>query len=236
MTPLMLIHGWAGSPHVWQPLAAHGLHVGAHPVFRDVTTVDGFGVAVERALPPAPGIVIGWSLGALLAIQLAHRCPARVHGLILIGGTLRFVDEHRRYGWPKGAIDALARRLERDPVKALTHFRRQFFSPTEAAAVAPFLQMFPGTDCGDFTVASLQAGLHFLENTDLTDIAGQIKCPVLWIHGAADAVCPIAGLDLIPAEHQTYSIPGAGHAPFWTRPDATLKPINEFLQNHGCHD
>ncbi len=49
---------------------------------------------IERCL------VLGWSLGGILAIELALRYPARVAGLILIATAARPVGAHPPVAWP----------------------------------------------------------------------------------------------------------------------------------------
>ena len=90
--PLVLLHGWGFSSRIWQPLIK-ALH--AHGV-EQVFAIDlpGFGSAFHEPVMtldewldglaeqlPARCVLGGWSLGGMLALQLAARRPARVAGV-----------------------------------------------------------------------------------------------------------------------------------------------------------
>lgn len=51
-------------------------------------------LGIERCL------IVGWSLGGILAMELALRFPRRVAGLILVATAARPRSSHPRVGWP----------------------------------------------------------------------------------------------------------------------------------------
>ncbi len=115
---IVFLHGWAMTPAVWAPVIAHlpGRRwiAPALPGHAGAPAAAGAELAhwVEpliRALPPAT-ILVGWSLGALLALELAHRAPQHVTGLVLVGGSARFVadDSAVADGWPGLAAETVA--------------------------------------------------------------------------------------------------------------------------------
>jgi len=62
-------------------------------------TLDSACAAVARSVPADAGplIVVGWSLGGLIAMRWARQEPARVRRLALVATTPRFVAGH---DWP----------------------------------------------------------------------------------------------------------------------------------------
>jgi pimeloyl-ACP methyl ester carboxylesterase len=72
---------------------------------------------------------------------------------------------------------------------------------------------------------------------DITDRLGEISCPTLVIHGAADASIPLeraqALVDGIPHARPLVLVPGAGHASNLTHADVVNPVIREFLDSLG---
>lgn len=123
-------------------------------------------------------VLIGWSLGALLALSLAPQSGAK--RLILLSATPQFVATPE---WPYGAthseLRALRNALRRNPPEALRAF----------AALC-------STSPRKLTAGSV-AGLDYLERANL--FAGQCPLlgsftpctiPTLVLHGEADRVIP----------------------------------------------
>lgn len=100
MTPLLALHGFTGSPHSWDflgdlPRNAPALlgHVD------DTSSSEHFVDEVDRLLdfaPSEPCHVVGYSLGARLALSLAVRHPQRVARLTLISGSAGLTTEAER--------------------------------------------------------------------------------------------------------------------------------------------
>jgi 2-succinyl-6-hydroxy-2,4-cyclohexadiene-1-carboxylate synthase len=87
MTPRVFLHGFLGSPAEWGPimrrLSAPGCHAAlALPPAPDWAT----GLSRMKERLPAEYVLIGYSLGARVALGVALACPSRVRGLCLISG------------------------------------------------------------------------------------------------------------------------------------------------------
>jgi pimeloyl-[acyl-carrier protein] methyl ester esterase len=100
--PLVLLHGWGMNSHVWQPILP------ALAQRAQVITIDLPGHGANSHLPlgtlesvveqlaehiPPDAIIMGWSLGGLIAQALAHALPERVAALILVASTPKFVAD-----------------------------------------------------------------------------------------------------------------------------------------------
>ncbi len=220
-----LIHGWSSGPQVFAPLISNDKEAN-RPSFKHIKQADQFLPAVQAVIPDS-AVIIGWSMGALLAAQAAlERQPK---ALILIGGTPKFCNTDRRKGWPERIIRRMQQRLTDDPNATLLQFGRQIFAPNEDNARDEYLLNFCTLERTDFSADGLRAGLDYLIQTDLTESLAELPCPTLWIHGAEDQVCPAAALDNLPDTHRTVIMPDTGHLPFWTRTGEVKWLIEDFV-------
>ena len=161
---------------------------------------------------PEPGDeVVAWSLGAMRALDAATRIE--LGSLTLVGASPQFVRSGSyRNGWPARALNRMRERLASEPEAVLDDFLPLMFAPDETPVQPPRE--------GDSRV--LADGLAFLERYSMRDLAAQINCPVRLLHGGRDAVCPLAGAELLAGALPDAELtvwPEAGHAPFLTRPE-----------------
>ncbi|MFT5127808.1 MAG: pimeloyl-[acyl-carrier protein] methyl ester esterase [Rhodothermales bacterium] len=150
-------------------------------------------------------ILIGWSLGGVLAIGAAARQPESVRALVLISTTPRFTD-----AWPARVIQRMQRRLAREPEATIADFQNRAGIPGAACELR-------------------NSGLEYLATCDLRNSLAALPCPILWIHGDADPIIPHSCI--APREQDQVSIlPGIGHAPFLETPETCELRIREFLR------
>jgi 2-succinyl-6-hydroxy-2,4-cyclohexadiene-1-carboxylate synthase len=80
------------------------------------TFVDIIDAIAARDLPEVPTTVVGYSLGARVALALAMRFPERVKRLVLVGVAYGIQNTHDRLARQR-ADESLAQALERDGVR-----------------------------------------------------------------------------------------------------------------------
>jgi len=170
-------------------------------------TLDVLVQCVARATPPRV-YVVGWSLGAQLALAWARSARAQVARLGLIAATPCFT---RRADWGcatgTGVFDAFARDLARDPQAVRERFLGlQAHGAERARAVLRALRAAAAHEPPPHPEA-LAGGLAILREQDLrAAAAGE------WL--AAN----------LPHAHAA-PIAGAGHAPFLSHPDETVQAL-----------
>lgn len=238
----MLLHGWASHPQVFRGLARaleknFRVQVLALPGHADVEVCTPY--TLERiadtiaAIAPKQCSVIGWSLGAQVALAWAQRAPKQVQRLALIGATPCFTQ---RADW-KSAVTPMVMRqftaqIQRDCPSVLRRFvALQSHGDTHAVRVAHKLRTVLFTNPLP-SQAVLEAGLEILRSVDLRALLPAITQPVLVIHGEHDAVVPCAaGVALSAAlPNAVYQqMDGAGHAPFLSQPDLVANHLQVFL-------
>lgn len=235
--PIVLLHGWAMNGRVWDDvvpelsrsgrvlsvdLPGHGKSdLPANGNFDLDTVCNEIKSVLEN-----DAIVVGWSLGGLVALQLAYRYPDLIKKLVLVAGSPQFVqssdwahavqreifdgftaslvDDYRATIQRFLAIQALGSQQAKPAIKAL---REKVFLNGEPQMIA------------------LREGLNLLSNSNVRAQLPDINCPVLIVLGEKDRLIPpAAGADtvaLLP-NAQLAIIQGAGHAPF-------LSHVKEFL-------
>jgi pimeloyl-[acyl-carrier protein] methyl ester esterase len=248
-TPVVLLHGWSLAAAVFDPLAAalsrahrvvapdlrgHGGSSAGLPFGLDALALDLEALLAHLELRGAA--LLGWSLGGQVALAALGRpaVRARVDRLVLASATPRFTAGE---GWPHAVpartVEAIAQRVRRDPARAFARFFGGMFAEGEldaaAAAGAEALRAaIPAPD-----QAAALAGLQILAAADLRASAPGLDLPTLVLHGEADPICPAAAGRALAAAipgARLVLFPGAGHAPFLSRPGPFLEALQGFLE------
>jgi pimeloyl-ACP methyl ester carboxylesterase len=208
----LLIHGAGASAAIWLMVlarvarAGHAVAIdlpGHGPSAADGTTLDGArGLTLARyrdavgelagALCLGPSLLVGHSLGALVAIEAALAWPDKVRGLVLCAAAPRL-----------GVDPELARVLRDDPARTVAWLAEHALSPRAKPAIRRgFLA------AGDVTPPEIvRADFDIVRDADLSARAGALACPVTWLDGADDRiVAPPDG-----RAGQILTLPDVGH-------------------------
>lgn len=236
---LVCIHGWGLSARVWGPIVDEWAGSLA------VQTVDlpGHGDSPAGAAGlqnwteallasiDGPAVLMGWSLGGLVALDAARCCPEAVRGLVLVATLPRLL---RSEDWPWGmhadAVTATGRGLERDFEATLQGFLNQQVL-SEPGAAALLRQLQPSLFAQQPDPAGLAAGLDILREADLRADLASMTCPTLAIAGERDRIAHPDGMAWMAEQMpqaEFWRVPGAAHAPFWSH-------APEFAQRVAAH-
>lgn len=237
-----MIHGWAANaavfntlrgrlPESWRILApdlpGHGAAAACADGFSVASAADGIAAGWDGAAH-----VLGWSLGGLVALQLAHRYPEKVKSLILCSSFARLhAAPDYAEGVQSSVLDKMADWFGRDYAK----FMRQFLElqllhhPQRGAIIDAVLpdMLRHGTP------AALAAALRAVREADLRGVLPEIACPVLLVYGNKDAVTP-PRLGGYLARHlpnaRLHMVDKAAHAPFLSHGGAFAALLTDFVQ------
>lgn len=251
--PLLLLHGWGMSRRVWAfqrslgeacrilapDLRGHGASTFSGTFGLDELAGDM--AELCRALDLHDAVVVGWSLGAQVALRAFAAIRDRVAGMVIVGGTPRFTTGE---GYDAGLADrevrGLEARLKRDYTRTMGDFFRRMFAPGELSReqenrIAREIVM--GSRQPDLSIA--RAGLEILQREDLRQILPDIDCPVLLLHGDSDTICPPAAARYMASQLPDVRLtllPDTGHAPFLSGPEHFNHIVRHYLQEiHGSH-
>ena len=237
---IVFVHG-AGLDHSWWGLQSryfgyHGFNVLALDLpghgrsegpplgsIREMADWVG-GVLAEQNIRSAS--IVGHSMGALVAIELAARHPERVEKIALIGIAYpmkvsdAFLDAARRNDQAAYDMDTIWAHAPQVPYGGNPNPGMWMYGDTLArlSRLAPGVLHSGLKACNDYA-----AGLEG---------AARIKCPALFVLGARDAMTPPrSAQDLINKIEQstTIRIATSGHSLMAEAPDATLNALIAFL-------
>ncbi|MFP9228972.1 pimeloyl-ACP methyl ester esterase BioH [Pectobacterium cacticida] len=237
---LVLLHGWGLNAQVWQSLVARlAPHFRLHRVdLPGYGRSQGFGPMslgdmAEQVLRSAPecAVWLGWSLGGLVASQIALRAPERVQKLITVASSPCFSAQD---GWPgikPGVLQGFQQQLSEDFQRTIERFLAlQTLGTASARQDARRLksvvleQPMP-------TVAVLNGGLTILRETDLRQPLTDLAVPFLRLYGALDGLVPRKVAGLLDVQWQnsiSVIVPKAAHAPFISHPDIFIERVIAF--------
>ncbi len=237
--PLVLLHGWGMNSQVWQPLlpdlAQHTQVIcidlpghGANSHLPLGTLAE----AVAQLAPhiPQDAIVMGWSLGGLIAQGLAHALPERIAALILIASTPKFVAEGDwLHGVSPDLLALFGRSLQTDYLGTVKRFfALQFLSTkTDTRLVNALRERIMEQPA---SLAALAEGLTILQTADF--LQRPAPQPTLWMLGKLDKLIPVTLADILPdmGYQHIALLESAAHVPFVTHPDAFMAHIETFLK------
>lgn len=181
---------------------------------------------------PEQTVLCGWSLGGLLAQQIAATAPEKVSRLILISSTPSFVQ---RPDWIDATslneLENFIDAVTENPSTACSQFVRGFNrgdKNSKAVTRALLETMSPLPD-----TAVLLTGLRWLRDIDLRAQAPSIHQPTLLLHGAHDPLMPVAGAqwfaNALP-QGRLMVLDDCAHAPFVSKLTALTACLHKWME------
>lgn len=240
--PITLVHGWAMHSGIWrsfaQSLARHYqvtcVDLPSHGRSDKITpfTLENVSNTIINALPNESSCWLGWSLGATVALDIAHRYPERVNSLILLAGNPLFIRSEQWAGVKPSVLDSFAASLNADCQATLLRFLALQVNnlPNGKRLLKELKTAVMECDPPDYD--SLQGGLNVLKHTDLRAALFKLNIPVSVILGDKDTLVPVAVAEKLSiAGIQPMIIKGAGHVPFLSHSQQLLAIICRFMDD-----
>ncbi len=223
MDDIVLLHGFAGTGHAWDPvreqldparysaltpdLRGHGRRARMRPVSFDGCVRD-----VLACAPDRPFTLAGYSLGGRVALHVALAAPERLARLVLVATTAGIEhpgerEERRR------ADAALADRAEgmgRDEFARIWQ-AQPIFAGTPPEAAAAWSQDLQRTAPRD--LAAVLRGIGTGSMAPLWSRLGELRMPCDVVVGERDTKFTALGERLVAAlpDARLHVVPGAGH-------------------------
>jgi pimeloyl-ACP methyl ester carboxylesterase len=245
--PILLLHGFGGAASNWTLLAPELAerarvivpdlpgHGGSSALAAPPETLDPFADRVARLLAE-PTLVVGHSLGGVVALRLAVRRPELVRGLVLAGCA---------------GISSATRSAERaltlvsfvKPGKHVSRWRHAIARRARLRALA-----FGSISVADPRALSPRSANGFLAGSGLyTDVhsAGdalvrsdprldleRVRCPSFVLHGTRDAQVPLCDAFEYARRLRAplRTVADCGHLLIGERPKAVLDAISDWIR------
>lgn len=176
-----------------------------------------------------PVLLLAWSLGGNIAIELAHRYPDKVKTLCLLATTPCFLaKEDWAWGMDKEMFTRFQQGVEKQPSKTLQRFDAlQVHGDNDAKALSKALQDYRQQSSA-WSQQDLRQGLKYLADCDQREIIAQLKPSQLWCFAENDALVNFktakAVQKLVP-NATMISVQHSGHLPFLKRPDQIFSAL-----------
>ena len=185
---------------------------------------------IEQPEQEAPQVLVGASMGGMLALEMWRQAPQRVRAIALLGSSAR-PDTPELITLRTQACTLFANGRMEELLAANALFA---FHPRNAgnkALVQRYLAMLRRAGAAQL-IAQNQA---VLARADSRPLLPQIRCPLLLACGQADGLTPpefvyeMAALALRAASTRVAIVPGAGHMLTMEQPEVVNALLLEWL-------
>lgn len=234
-TSLMLIHGYPLDHSIWNEVAAQlendfDLILPDLRGFGESTTIESpysiSDIANDlAALLDSLGVeqtaLAGHSMGGYVALAFAKAFPQRVSGLALVSSQAAADTPERKEGRYKTAADVSQKGVQ---IVADAMADKLSSQQNVQDVIRPLI--------GKQSVAGVTGALKAMaEREDLTSFVAAFGCPLVLIHGNADALIPIdraREIKAIAPSANLVELAGAGHMPMMETPKETALALKKL--------
>lgn len=246
--PLVLLHGWGFDSAIWQSLL---------PLLREsffVITVDlpGFGQSEVSDLDlssvldklkmilPEKNILLGWSLGGMLATAFSIKYPQRVEALISVGSNLKWLaasgvsNDDVWQGMPEESFQQFFQGLKDQPDMTLKRFSSLITKgDVNEKKLLPLIRRTLKESANNGTGSALLQALLLLTEIDNRQGIQNLALPGLHIFGENDALVPFivaSRLVALSSTQQVHIMTDTAHAPFLSEPKEFTNLLCHFVR------
>lgn len=241
---VLLLHGLGGDAHYWGPVletlgARRRTVAWTMPGYGDSPPVDPMtfpaladaATEVLDAVGAASAVVIGHSMGGMVAQQMWADHPDRVAGLVLVGTSPSFGGGNAEF------IDSFleARLAPITAGRTPADIAPGLIDELTAATPAPEARARAVDAMSAISAAGYEAAVRCLTTFDRRDTLGSINVPTLLVSGSRDRLGPTRLMASMAAEipGATHTdIDGSGHLVDIEAPAEFLAAVSSFLDEH----
>lgn len=237
---IVLLHGWGSSSNSWQPIIP-ALQKNANviaidlPGFGASPAIENFSLNVVLELIaahlPDQAIIMGWSFGGMLAVQMAARYPQKISRVITLASNVKFIASRDYETAMSLAINRqFMKGFEQSPEDTLKLFGGLMVQGdvNDRALLKKMRSMAIPETINSNWLQSLQV----LAQLDNRECFAQLTQPGLHLLGEADALVPVSAaqsLSALNTKQHIKVLPETAHALHWSQPEVVMQLITSFL-------
>jgi len=242
---VVLLHGWGMHGGLWgkfndlisKHCQTHAIDLpgfGYSKKIKNDFTLDALSEVVEKYINNIrqPVILIGWSLGGLITLNVLKRKNITLEKVVFVATTPSFT---KKPGWEcameQSVFDGFSNDLKTDYKKTLKRF---LFLQTRGSDLArDDLRELNNklNERGEPDFKALEKGLDILSNTDLRS-KKQNETPAMLVVGKKDTLVPLSVTNefenMFP-NCEKLILEKTGHAPFISNPEVCAEKIKNFI-------
>jgi 3-oxoadipate enol-lactonase len=246
VTHLLFLHGLGGGHHAWDPQLPHFAALGfaahawdqpgyGHSPIVEPYDLEQVSAALKRlieALGGEPVVLVGHSMGGMVAQEAYARFPELIKGLVLGftsaafgGGSTEFVRQF---------VDARLKPL--DQGRTMAQVAADLMPKMRGAKSDPKGLAHAQAIMSSIAPETYRKAVRLLTTFDRKDNLGNIKVPTLVVAGSDDRTAPPPVMErmhkAIPGS-QYVVLAGCGHLGPMDQPEAFNSVLQDFLVSRG---
>jgi malonyl-CoA O-methyltransferase len=237
---IVLLHGWGSNSNSWQSI------IPALQKISNVIAIDlpGFGAspaienfALEPVLEliaehlPDKVVIIGWSFGGMLAVQLAARYPQKISRLVTLASNVKFIASRDYETAMSMAVNRqFVKGFEQAPEDTLKLFGGLMAQGDVNDRV--LLKKMRNSSTPETINANWLQALQVLAQLDNREVFSQLVQSGLHLLGEADVLVPAGAAQSLATLNKKQSVkllPATAHAVHWSQPELVAQMIAAFL-------
>ena len=240
----VFLHGWLMSTSMWDEQAAALASIGVRslavkqPGHGSPGAPAGFTMAAwaERlhgeldAGGVESALLVGHSMGGMLALEFYRRFPERVRALALVSTTDAAWDAERRAGFAQSSA-AIATAWGPELAALVANV---LISPAYLTAHPDWLPAWVETVRGYDRAGLVNLAAAISGRDDMTELTPRITVPTLVFHSPEDNAVPFAEGEAMAARipgARLVAVPNCGHAPPLEQPAIVTDALTRFVQD-----
>lgn len=243
---IVIVNGWSAPNALWHSFVTELKAKLAMPI-ADVKLIElNKALSVEQWCEhiatelDANTVLIGWSLGAMLAAQTLISRECKVKGFISLMANPSFVaNETCTWAVPKAQFQDFYQQLTKDHEAALRAFKALLVAgePSARKALKPLSSAYVESQ---ISPAVLRQSLELLGRLQVEDCYNKLAVPSLFVWAEHDALsaCPnnndIASLRQNFAHHRFECTEACSHLPMFSASNKVQSLIVGYLNNQRC--
>ena len=231
MPPLLLLPGNMCDERLWRPASERMAEAGYKVEHAPPLVQDSIGAMAQKVLAATDGplVAIGFSMGAIVAAEMARRSPERITALGLVAFNASADLPERAAVRPRQQDDVRAGKLMQVVAEELKPNYLADAKRSDADLLDTVMEM--ALSLGPDTFVAQSEALRLRD--DLRPALPNLAMPVMLACGDEDRLCPpdwhLRWAQMIGAKAQFTEIAGAGHLVPLEQPDALADALIGWL-------